>query len=90
MKSFDVKHQTLTKCYAFDFHFIGDFFGHITETWGSGDPETDWKMAAEEAAKRIQNVNEDILIIIGGVNFNIELTPAFEAPIQIQKQVSTK
>ena len=67
--------------------FVGGVFGHIPETWGSGLNGTDWKLAAEEVAKRIQNVNNDILIIVGGVLSSVVLSPAYFAPVKIPNQV---
>lgn len=58
------------------------------EAWGSGDPAYDWKKAAEETAKRIQAINPNILIIIGGIGYGINLSPAASAPIQIPNQVT--
>ena len=66
----------------------GGIFGHIPETWGTGFNSTDWKLAAEEAARRIHNVNQDILIIVGGLLSNVVLSPAYYAPVQIPDQVS--
>ena len=62
-------------------------FGTIDATWGSGNRDTDWNLAAEEAAKRIQKSNPDMLIIVGGTNFNVFLWPAYNAPITIKDQV---
>jgi endoglucanase len=36
-------------------------------TWGSGDPKTDWRMAAEKAGNDIGAVNPDWLIIVEGI-----------------------
>lgn len=36
-------------------------------TWGSGDPKTDWRMAAEKAGNAIGEVNPDWLIIVEGI-----------------------
>ncbi len=36
-------------------------------TWGSGDPKTDWRLAAERAGNAIQEVNPDWLIVVEGV-----------------------
>ena len=36
-------------------------------TWGSGDPKTDWAMAAEACAKEIHKINPYWLIIVEGV-----------------------
>ncbi|MGI5837706.1 MAG: glycoside hydrolase family 5 protein, partial [Chloroflexota bacterium] len=36
-------------------------------TWGSGDPKTDWRMAAEKAGNAILEANPDWLIIVEGI-----------------------
>ncbi len=36
-------------------------------TWGSGDPKTDWRLAAEKAGNAIHEVNPDWLIIVEGI-----------------------
>lgn len=40
---------------------------HGRATWGSDDPETDWRLAAERAGKAILEVNPNVLIIVEGV-----------------------
>ena len=36
-------------------------------TWGSGDPKTDWRLAAERCGNAILEVNSDWLIVVEGV-----------------------
>jgi endoglucanase len=40
---------------------------HDNACWGCGDPNTDWKSAAERAGNAILSVNPNILIIVEGV-----------------------
>ena len=40
---------------------------HGAATWGSGDPATDWRMAAEKAGNAVLSVNPKLLIIVEGV-----------------------
>lgn len=40
---------------------------HGPATWGSGDPATDWRLAAEKAGNAILAVNPDWLIVVEGV-----------------------
>jgi endoglucanase len=40
---------------------------HGAATWGSGDPKTDWRLAAERAGNAILSVNPAWLIIVQGV-----------------------
>lgn len=63
----------LAERYAGDPTVIGaDLFNepHGPATWGSGDPATDWAMAAETAGNAIQAVNPDWLILVEGVEFH--------------------
>jgi endoglucanase len=40
---------------------------HGTATWGSGDPATDWRLAAEKAGNAILAINPNWLIIVEGI-----------------------
>ncbi len=40
---------------------------HGPATWGSGDPKTDWRLAAERAGNAILAANPDWLIIVQGI-----------------------
>jgi endoglucanase len=40
---------------------------HGRATWGSDDPATDWRLAAERAGNAILSANPDLLIIVQGV-----------------------
>jgi len=40
---------------------------HGSATWGSGDPATDWRLAAERAGNAVLAVNPGLLIIVEGV-----------------------
>ena len=67
---------------------LGGTFGTIPATWGLGNNATDWNVAAEEAARRVQAVNPDMLIFVGGIISNVVLLPAHRVPIRIPDQVS--
>lgn len=54
-------------------HFIGiDLKNepHGAATWGTGNPATDWNLAAERAAAAVLEVNPDLLIFVEGVGGN--------------------
>lgn len=40
---------------------------HGEATWGTGDPKTDWRLAAERAGNAILAINPHLLIIVEGV-----------------------
>lgn len=40
---------------------------HEKATWGTGDPKTDWRMAAEKAGNAILSVNPDWLMFVEGI-----------------------
>src|SRR5262249_18007737 len=35
--------------------------------WGSGDPSTDWALAATRAANAVLNINPNLLVIVAGI-----------------------
>lgn len=39
-------------------------------TWGTGDPETDWRLAAERAGNAILDVNPYLLIFVQGIQWS--------------------
>ncbi|MGE5618990.1 MAG: glycoside hydrolase family 5 protein [Sphingomonadaceae bacterium] len=62
-------------------------------TWGSGDPRTDWRMAAEKAGNAIHEVNPDWLIIVEGIEkvgdkdwywMGGNLSKAGESPVRLK------
>ncbi len=40
---------------------------HYAATWGTGNPKTDWRLAAERAGNAIHEVNPDLLIVVEGI-----------------------
>jgi endoglucanase len=40
---------------------------HGEATWGSGDPKTDWRLAAEKCGNAILAVNPNLLIVVEGI-----------------------
>lgn len=49
--------------------------------WGSGDPKNDWHMAASKAARDIQAINPNLLIIIQGTHSGKLLHKVPEIPV---------
>lgn len=64
----------------------GGILGTIQATWGWGNNETDWNVAAEEAAIRVHEANPEMLIFVGGIVAGGFLTPAYFAPIKLPDQ----
>lgn len=66
---------------------------HGESTWGSGDPATDWRAAAERCANAILEVNPDALIVVEGIEkhgndsywWGGNLMGARAAPIQLTR-----
>jgi endoglucanase len=64
---------------------------HGGATWGDGNPQTDWRLAAERAGNAILTVNPDWLIIVEGIqNVNGDtywwggnLTGVRDAPVRL-------
>lgn len=42
-------------------------------TWGGGNRKTDWAAAAERAGNAVQSVNRDLLVIVGGLDYQTDL-----------------
>jgi len=55
-------------------------------TWGSGDPSTDWALAATRAGNAVLAENPDSLIIVNGLCFGLELRPAKRHPIELVEE----
>lgn len=51
--------------------------------WGSGDAALDWAMAAVKGAKRVLSENEDMLIIITGLNYGLFLCDVPRQPVHV-------
>ncbi|MNZ39831.1 Endoglucanase E1 precursor [compost metagenome] len=45
---------------------------HGRASWGTGDKQTDWRLAAQRAGNEILKVNGDWLIIVEGVSANVK------------------
>ncbi len=64
---------------------------HGSATWGSGDPATDWRLAAEKAGNAVLAVNPNLLIIVEGVEkveddwywWGGNLMAASQAPVRL-------
>ena len=54
-------------------------------TWGDGS-KFDWKKAAQRAGNRIHKIAPHWLIIIGGLNYQTDLTCIDKNPIKLNKQ----
>jgi hypothetical protein len=60
-----------------EIHDVGD----TVITWGtSGNKDTDWKVASELAASKVQAAAPDLLIIVSGLCFGAELRPLHANP----------
>ena len=55
-------------------------------TWGYDLNQTDWKRAAEIAAQKVHNANPNMLIFVGGLNYQVVLSPVYAAPIKLEAQ----
>lgn len=54
----------------------------INATWG-GDPSTDWHGAAQLGGDAVLGVNPNLLIIVEGVNYSLDLTGVASLPVQL-------
>lgn len=54
-----------------------------TPTWGSGNANTDWQIAASKVSREIQAINPNLLILIQGINYGQRLEGARNNPIRL-------
>ncbi|WP_406631513.1 glycoside hydrolase family 5 protein [Amycolatopsis sp. WGS_07] len=54
-----------------------------TPVWGGGDPKTDWAAAAERAGNAVLSANPNLLVIVGGINYQADLTGPYHRPIRL-------
>ncbi|MGH3546459.1 MAG: glycoside hydrolase family 5 protein [Mycobacteriales bacterium] len=52
-------------------------------SWGDGNPATDWKRAAELGGDAVLAANPDLLVIIGGLEFQGNLNGAYDDPARL-------
>lgn len=54
-----------------------------TPTWGDGSA-TDWKKAAEKIGNDILDIAPHWLIIVGGIDYQLDLTGAHQFPVKLK------
>lgn len=57
----------------------------LEPTWGDGNPQTDWRAAAARGAQAVLAGNPQLLIIVGGINYQTDLSNIGEAPLQLSQ-----
>lgn len=57
--------------------------GPTTATWGGGNPLTDWRAAAERGGNAVLGVNPNLLIIVGGIEYQTNLTGVAANPVRL-------
>jgi endoglucanase len=55
----------------------------VSAGWASGPPELDWHRAATTAGNAVLTENRDLLVIVEGLVFAVDLGPAASAPIEL-------
>ncbi|CAJ1405628.1 unnamed protein product [Effrenium voratum] len=50
-------------------------------TWGSGDPWTDWAIAAVKGAREVLRERPDLLIVVSGIHFGMRLSEVPSRPV---------
>ena len=55
----------------------------IPVTWGFGEPERDWQIAAEEAGRTVLEANPNMLVIVEGILSGEEITAAAITPVHL-------
>jgi endoglucanase len=59
--------------------------GPTRATWGDGEPRTDWAAAAERAGDAVLDEAPGWLVVVGGLDFNANLTPAYAHPVRLSR-----
>jgi endoglucanase len=59
--------------------------GPTRATWGDGDRRTDWAAAATRAGDAVLAEAPDWLVVVGGLDFSANLTPAYAHPVQLSR-----
>jgi endoglucanase len=55
----------------------------VSASWGSGPPELDWRRAATAAGNAVLAEDRDLLVIVEGLTYAVDLSPAAEKPIEL-------
>lgn len=55
--------------------------GIALPTWGTGDRQTDWSIAAAKGAKEVLRHSPDLLIVVSGIHFGMRLSEVPTRPI---------
>ena len=55
----------------------------VSAGWGSGPPELDWHRAATAAGNAVLAEDRDLLVIVEGLSYAVDLSPAVGAPIEL-------
>ncbi|REH29619.1 endoglucanase [Kutzneria buriramensis] len=58
--------------------------GGVSPTWGDGNPRTDWAAAAERGGNAVLAANRNLLVVVGGLNYQTDLTGAYHRPIRLK------
>lgn len=60
-----------------------DVVNMLHESWGSGNIDTDWKLAATKCGNEVLNVAPDSLVIIEGLNYANKMSMIRNKPITL-------
>jgi len=55
----------------------------LEATWGDNNPLTDWRRAASICAEKVLKIAPHWLIIVAGLNYQLDLTPIFKHPLKL-------
>ncbi len=53
-------------------------------TWGSGNVDTDWQIAAEKIGNQLQDIAPHWLVIVGGIDYQLDLTGVLKKPVNLK------
>jgi endoglucanase len=55
----------------------------LVPSWGDGVAATDWKLAAEKAAAVVSAANPELLIIVGGIGYQTDISNFMRSPPRV-------
>ncbi len=58
-----------------------DYNNNLFSTWGSGDFDTDWKLAATNGGNLVLKHNPNMLIFVEGMSYANDMSPIKNSPI---------
>ena len=56
---------------------------NVAPTWGTGDPATDWRLAAIKGGNLVLENNPNLLIFVEGINYDNDISGMKNHPVKL-------